>query len=86
MKLGQGSALSLGADTSTDKGGPSGASYIVAIERAKTNNGTLWAGTRRGRIWVTKNADSTTLLQSCRSRTAVAPASTSGRATSNSSG
>ena len=47
-----------GTDTPTDKGGPS-ASYIVAIERAKTNNGTLWAGTRRGRIWVTKNADST---------------------------
>ena len=29
----------------------------MAIERAKTNTGTLWAGTRRGRIWVTKNAD-----------------------------
>ena len=59
MKLGPGSALSLGTDTPTDKGGPSGVSYMVAIERAKTNNGTLWAGTRRGRIWVTKNADST---------------------------
>ena len=30
---------------------------MVAVERAKTNNGTLWAGTRRGRIWITKNAD-----------------------------
>ena len=59
MKLGQGSALSLGVDNPTDKGGASGASYVVAIERAKTNNGTLWVGTRRGRIWVTKNADST---------------------------
>ena len=33
-------------------------SYIVAVERAKTNTGTLWAGTRRGRIWIAKNADS----------------------------
>ena len=59
VKLGPGAALSLGVDNPIDKGGPSGASYVVAIERAKTNNGTLWAGTRRGRIWVTKNADST---------------------------
>ena len=57
IKLGPGAALSLGTDNPTDKGGPSGASYVVAIERAKTNNGTLWAGTRRGRIWVSKNAD-----------------------------
>ena len=59
MKLGPGSALSLGIDNPTDKGGASGASYVVAIERAKTNNGTIWVGTRRGRIWVAKNADST---------------------------
>jgi hypothetical protein len=62
VKLGPGSALSLGVDNPIDKGGPSGGSlgsYVVAIERAKTNTGTLWAGTRRGRIWVTKNADST---------------------------
>ena len=32
---------------------------MVAIERARTNKGTLWAGTRRGRILVTKNADFT---------------------------
>jgi hypothetical protein len=57
VKLGPGASLSLGADNPTDKGGPPGVSYIVAIERAKTNTGTLWAGTRRGRIWVSKNAD-----------------------------
>jgi hypothetical protein len=57
VKLGEGSALSLGANTPTDKGGPPGVSYVVAIERANTNTGTLWAGTRRGRIWITKNAD-----------------------------
>ena len=57
VKLGPGAALSLGVDNPTDKGGPSGISYVVAIERAKTNTGTLWAGTRRGRIWITKNAD-----------------------------
>ncbi len=57
IKLGPGAALSLGTDNPTDKGGASGASYVVAIERAKTNNGTMWVGTRRGRIWVSKNAD-----------------------------
>jgi Arc-like DNA binding domain len=57
VKLGPGAALSLGANTPTDKGGASGVSYVVAVERAKTNTGTLWAGTRRGRIWITKNAD-----------------------------
>ncbi|HEU6444618.1 MAG TPA: hypothetical protein VFL61_06125 [Gaiellaceae bacterium] len=57
VKLGPGAALSLGPDNQSDKGGPSGVSYVVAIERAKTNTGTLWAGTRRGRVWITKNAD-----------------------------
>jgi hypothetical protein len=57
IKLGPGSALSLGANTPEDKGGASGSSYVVAIERAKTNTGTMWVGTRRGRIWITKNAD-----------------------------
>jgi hypothetical protein len=57
IKLGPGSALSLGANTPTDKGGASGASYVVAIERAKSDTGTMWVGTRRGRIWISKNAD-----------------------------
>lgn len=50
-KLGQGSLIT---GSSADKG----TGYVVAIERAKTNNGTIWAGTRRGRIFVAKNADS----------------------------
>jgi len=31
--------------------------YVVAISRAPSNTGTLWAGTRRGRVFVTSNAD-----------------------------
>jgi hypothetical protein len=50
-KLGQGSLIT---GPSSDKG----TGYVVAIERAKTNTGTIWAGTRRGRIFVAKNADS----------------------------
>jgi hypothetical protein len=33
------------------------AGYVVATERAPSNNGTLWVGTRRGRVFVTSNAD-----------------------------
>jgi hypothetical protein len=33
------------------------AGYVVATERASFNNGTLWVGTRRGRVFVTQNAD-----------------------------
>jgi hypothetical protein len=31
--------------------------YVVATERAPSDNGTLWVGTRRGRVFVTSNAD-----------------------------
>ncbi len=31
--------------------------YIVATSRAPSDNGTLWAGLRRGRVFVTSNAD-----------------------------
>jgi hypothetical protein len=31
--------------------------YIVATERAPSDNGTLWAGLRRGRVFVTSNAN-----------------------------
>jgi hypothetical protein len=31
--------------------------YIVATSRAPSDNGTLWAGTRRGRVFVTSNAN-----------------------------
>ena len=40
----------------TDKNpGPTG--YVVATERAPSDNGTLWAATRRGRVFVASNAD-----------------------------
>jgi hypothetical protein len=31
--------------------------FVVATERAPSDNGTLWAGTRTGRVFVTSNAD-----------------------------
>jgi hypothetical protein len=31
--------------------------YVVATERAPSDNGTLWVGTRRGRVFVTSNAN-----------------------------
>jgi hypothetical protein len=43
----------------TDKTpGPSG--YVVAVERAPSDSGTLWAGLRRGRVFVASNADDAT--------------------------
>ena len=33
------------------------AGYVVATERAPSDNGTLWVGTRRGRVFVASNAD-----------------------------
>jgi hypothetical protein len=33
------------------------AGYVVATERAPSDNGTLWVGTRRGRVFVTPNAN-----------------------------
>jgi hypothetical protein len=35
-----------------------GTGYVVAVERAKTNTSMLWAGTRRGRVFIATNADS----------------------------
>ena len=40
----------------TDKN-PGGGGYIVATRRAPSDNGTLWAGLRRGRVFVASNAD-----------------------------
>jgi hypothetical protein len=47
----------------TDKGGgalpgdgPSG-NYVAAITRSSSNNGTMWVATRRGRVFVSTNAD-----------------------------
>jgi hypothetical protein len=39
---------------------PGSAGYIVAVERAPSDNGTLWAGLRRGRVFVASNADNAT--------------------------
>ncbi len=39
---------------------PGSAGYIVATERAPSDNGTLWAGLRRGRVFVASNADNAT--------------------------
>lgn len=36
---------------------PTSAGYIVATQRAPSNAGTLWAGLRRGRVFVTSNAN-----------------------------
>jgi hypothetical protein len=42
-----------GSTYGLDKGG----SYVVALTRAPSNTGTLWAGTRIGRLFVSTNAD-----------------------------
>jgi hypothetical protein len=34
------------------------AGYVVATERAPSDNGTLWVGTRRGRVFITSNVNS----------------------------
>lgn len=31
--------------------------YVVTVERARSDTGTLWAGTRIGRVLVSTNAD-----------------------------
>ena len=43
----------------TDKN-PGATGYIVATERAPSDRGTLWAGLRRGRVFVTSNAETPT--------------------------
>jgi hypothetical protein len=43
----------------TDKT-PGPAGYVVAIRRAASDTGTLWAGLRRGRVFVASNADNAT--------------------------
>ena len=43
----------------TDKN-PCGSGYIVATQRASSDHGTLWVGLRRGRVFVTSNADNPT--------------------------
>jgi hypothetical protein len=43
----------------TDKN-PGATGYIVATQRAAGDHGTLWAGLRRGRVFVSSNADNAT--------------------------
>ena len=40
-----------------DLSGGNTANYVVAVERARSNASTLWAGTRLGRIYVSSNAN-----------------------------
>ena len=50
----------MGGDlTSTAFGADRAGQYVVAIERAPSDDGTLWAATRTGRLFVTSNADDT---------------------------
>lgn len=46
--------------TGTTYGADKGGSYIVAIARSVSDKGTMWVATRRGRVFVTHNADATT--------------------------
>ena len=49
---------SIGGDlTGPAYGSDKGGSYVVAISRSTTDHGTMWVATRRGRIFVTHNAD-----------------------------
>jgi hypothetical protein len=49
------SSASFGADKN-----PGASGYIVATERAPSDNVTLWAGLRRGRVFISKNANAAT--------------------------
>jgi hypothetical protein len=41
-------------------GSKGGGGFVVATERAPSDNGTLWVGTRRGRLFISVNADDPT--------------------------
>ena len=47
----------MGGKGAGDLSGGDPGNYVVAVERAASNNGTLWAGTRLGRIYVSTNAN-----------------------------
>jgi hypothetical protein len=53
--------VAIGADLSSATFGsdkqPGSGGYIVATERAPSDNVTLWAGLRRGRVFISKNAN-----------------------------
>ncbi|MEO8191588.1 MAG: exo-alpha-sialidase [Acidobacteriota bacterium] len=49
--------IALGGPTLTTSAfGSKAGQYVVATERAPSDNGTLWAATRRGRLFISKNA------------------------------
>jgi hypothetical protein len=51
-----GAAGDLAAGPDADKGGGN-AGYVVRITRSALDRGTMWVGTRRGRVFITQNAD-----------------------------
>jgi hypothetical protein len=51
-----GAAGDLSAGPDLDKGGGA-AGYVVQIERAPSDRSTMWVGTRRGRLFISRNAD-----------------------------
>jgi hypothetical protein len=53
VPLGNASGNLVGAAYGTSKGG----SYVVALARTNTDSHTLWAATRLGRLFISKNAD-----------------------------
>ena len=55
VRLG-GAAGDLSAGPDLDKGGGA-AGYVVQIERAPSDRSTMWVGTRRGRLFISRNAD-----------------------------
>jgi hypothetical protein len=59
-----GNWATIGADLTSSSFGadktPGAAGYVVAVERAPSDHGTVWAGLRRGRVFVSSNADNAT--------------------------
>ena len=47
------------ADFGTSRKGSNASNYVVQTTRAPSDTGTLWAATRLGRVFITKNADAT---------------------------
>lgn len=50
-----GSDLNAAVSGDSKPGGAS--SYVTTVTRASSDSSTIWAGTRRGRVWISKNAD-----------------------------
>ena len=50
----------IGPNLTSGFGGDRSGQYVVATERAQSDAGTLWAGTRTGRVFISKNSDAKT--------------------------